>query len=703
MTTKRVFISYKREDRPRVKDLAENLEEVGLQVWYDKSIRVGDHWWDTILEQIEQCDVFVFAISQLALRSIPCQREREYAAALGKPFLLIQVGELTAIPNEYATIQFGDFRTDNPRVLTGLIGAINRTPLVPPALDLVPRPAAPIAPLDEIAATLDVEADLDFKDQLAILYRLKAAVDDPSTKTRALELIAVLLQKTLFVPIQTDCRAILDANTPAPVPPARPRPVLPLIGAVLVALVVLGISALIFAAANPPKATPTIGLLTTNTSLPVATTAVALLPATSIPASATTLPSKSPRPTETVTATLKSTLPPTPVPPTLSVGIEANRNVDIATPTSAPPTAETLLSIEQLAAQTDVAETATAVFNETQTATQWTRTPTVTFTPTITRTPTPDLNASLVAFRTQQTATVAAQKQANQTATATRWTRTPTSTFTPSATFTPSNTPTPTLIPAGATLTPTVYARTTIKDIPFVYVPRGCFQMGSDSNYDSEKPQHEVCLTQGFYIGEFEITNAQFTAYEKATGKNRASVTDSCKGASNADNQPVVCVAWTEADAYARWLGTSCQLPSEAQWEYAARSPANLIYPWGNQYEAGRANIDEVNSKIVGGKYLQKTSPVGSYPGGQSWIGAQDMAGNVWEWVNDWYGSSYYANRPKPDNNPTGPTSGSSRALRGGSWNFNSDIARAAFRSNFDPDYRNYNLGFRVVCSAPVA
>lgn len=189
---KKVFLSYKREDRPRVKDLAENLRHAGFEVWYDESIQLGDHWWEAILDKIEACDVFVFALSQPALRSIPCQREREYAVALGKPILLIQVGTVNAVPVEYATVQYEDFSKGNPRTLLRLIGGINNEPENQPTNPNAVRPLAPIAPVEEIAATLDTQADLDFNDQAAIFYNLKKLTTDPQVRGRALELVNVL-------------------------------------------------------------------------------------------------------------------------------------------------------------------------------------------------------------------------------------------------------------------------------------------------------------------------------------------------------------------------------------------------------------------------------------------------------------------------------------------------------------------------------
>jgi formylglycine-generating enzyme required for sulfatase activity len=212
-----------------------------------------------------------------------------------------------------------------------------------------------------------------------------------------------------------------------------------------------------------------------------------------------------------------------------------------------------------------------------------------------------------------------------------------------------------------------------------VLVPAGAFLMGSD-DADDEKPRHQVVL-DGFYIEVYEVTNALYKQFVQATG--RVAAASSKDQRVNPDAQPVVGVSWHDADAYCRWAGK--RLPTEAEWEKAARGTDGRKYPWGDQWDASRANSAE------GG--LGKTSPVGSYPAGVGPYGAHDMAGNVREWVADWYEAEYY--KRSPERNPKGPDSGLMRVLRGGSWYYGPVYLRAAGRYDLTPDFRNDGIGFR--------
>jgi len=232
--------------------------------------------------------------------------------------------------------------------------------------------------------------------------------------------------------------------------------------------------------------------------------------------------------------------------------------------------------------------------------------------------------------------------------------------------------------------------------------------------YTAEYFQRAVSLTSGYWIDQYEVTTAAFEAFVLDAGYTQRELWSAdgwrWKGQRTAPNDrgcpsdlllptyPRACITWYEADAYARWRGGS--LPTEAQWEYAARGTMGQIYPWGSTPDQVRFNFCDVNcanlwrDRTVDDRY-SRTAPVGSYPTGKSWIGAHDMAGNVWEWTSDWYAAKYH----QSDNNvnPIGAIKGIEKTLRGGSWNMPALFSRTAYRDGVLPDSWSSIIGVRVV------
>lgn len=257
--------------------------------------------------------------------------------------------------------------------------------------------------------------------------------------------------------------------------------------------------------------------------------------------------------------------------------------------------------------------------------------------------------------------------------------------------------PAATPIPAGSAVNwqPVVQE---IGGIPVVRVPSGCFMMGSADGGGDETPVHRVCLS-AFWIGQKELTNAQYRRCVEAGACDPPGYTMYYADSAYAGD-PVVSVLWSQARQYAAWLsettGLAWSLPTEAQWEYAARGPEGRDYPWGD----GDPTCDRVH---IGGCEAH-AAPVGpdQRASGASWVGALDLSGNMWEWVADWYGAEYYGTLADGVWDPVGPAAGDNRVVRGGSWHSNLNWARGASRYHGNPDSSSFDLGFRVVVAAPV-
>ncbi|MDR2301742.1 MAG: formylglycine-generating enzyme family protein [Deltaproteobacteria bacterium] len=221
----------------------------------------------------------------------------------------------------------------------------------------------------------------------------------------------------------------------------------------------------------------------------------------------------------------------------------------------------------------------------------------------------------------------------------------------------------------------------------FILITSGSFTMGADKNFedagDDETPQHRVTISKPFYLGKYEVTQAQWTA---VMGNNPSNF----KGRSN----PVEQVSWHDAQEFIKRLNAKeghnrYRLPTEAKWEYAARAGSTGAYSFGDDADdLGRYAWYEGNSG-------QKPHPVGQKEP-NAW-GLYDMPGNVWKWVRDWYGERYYSNSPGSD--PTGPSSGSGRVTRGGAWNYTAWACRCASRGTAPPEYHFKDICLRLALS----
>ena len=250
-------------------------------------------------------------------------------------------------------------------------------------------------------------------------------------------------------------------------------------------------------------------------------------------------------------------------------------------------------------------------------------------------------------------------------------------------------------LPFRVSLVPLQAPRTVSSEIdyagPMILIPAGEFIMGDDNHLSEEKPAHKVTLPD-YYIDKFEVTNEQYQKFCKATNRKLPAVPWWDESYLSKPNMPVVGVSFADADAYAKWVGK--RLPSEAEWEKAASwgptGGQKRMWPWGNTAEKGRSTLN-----------AQSPTPVGSYPSGASAYGVHDMAGNVFEWVNDLY-------QAYPNNNTTNPNFGSvNRVVRGGSFRSDDTDARTTRRMYAQPQFtaaeqkeRSWLIGFRCVVLA---
>lgn len=403
-----------------------------------------------------------------------------------------------------------------------------------------------------------------------------------------------------------------------------------------------------------PSATPTASATATPSPTPTATvtptetstpTETATLRPGVTPPTATPTHTLTPTPTSTRTPTLLPTATPTKTP------VPTRTPTRRPTPTVTPTSRRTLNSPDRTA----TASMATVIAFQSRTST-----------PTPSHTPTPNRTATTV-FATAQAIAVVDAATATAVAQMARYVATAEA------------------IGSDIAINP-------MDGAVYLYVPAGEFSMGSMSGNSAEQPVHTVYL-DGYWIMRTEVTNAQ---YRRCVSAGACSAPGNSRWSDeNYAQHPVTDVYWQQAVDYATWVGG--RLPTDAEWEKACRGVDQRIYPWGN---------DAPSSSLANyGENVGDTTAVGTYVFGTSFYGLVDMAGNVWEWTADWYGEGYYAS--SPTNNPTGPSSGENRVLRGGSFaNFGGyDVWRCAYRVGSSPigrigdrpDFRNFNFGFRVV------
>ena len=229
--------------------------------------------------------------------------------------------------------------------------------------------------------------------------------------------------------------------------------------------------------------------------------------------------------------------------------------------------------------------------------------------------------------------------------------------------------------------------------IELLPVPAGEFRMGADAPAGSPDPEDyapvHVVRVASFWMGRYPVTREEYARFTQATG--RAAPGHWAHELFNRPGSPVIGVSHADAAAFCAWAGG--RLPTEAEWEYAARGGDARRYPWGNEEPDPKRAVFHLDVGFGG------TQPVGSAQAGASPFGIEELAGNVFEWCADWYDAGYYASGPRE--NPAGPAGGEERVIRGGAWISLPDACRTYARAKFPPASRSTLIGFRLVRTAP--
>ncbi len=237
---------------------------------------------------------------------------------------------------------------------------------------------------------------------------------------------------------------------------------------------------------------------------------------------------------------------------------------------------------------------------------------------------------------------------------------------------------------------------------PLVLISAGAFTMGSNDGLPNERPEHTATL-DAYYIDQYEVTAGRYQKFVESAGRNMPPAQDD-EAAQSVSDYPAVGMSWTAAAAYCKWVGR--RLPTEAEWEKAARGTDGRRYPWGHMqpfvdianYNRGLWVSESITLVPVNGGVEGMSVRHGLKEGGKSPYGLYHMAGNAAEWVADWYDREFYLKAP--EKNPTGPAAGEKRVIRGGSWADLPTALRVSARFSAEPDFEDRTIGFRCAMDA---
>lgn len=631
-TMAKIFISYDRASKDIVEHLVQDLRDDDHEIWFDQHLTGGQKWWDNILSEIRQCEIFVAALTAAFLESKPCQRELKYATDLQRNVLPVRLSDKVlpaSLPPNLSELQWVDYCQRNIEALKSLQRTLRRLPKAPPLPDPLPdAPPAPISLISRLREKIDSDS-LTRQDQIQLVFELRQQFRSGDTAKEITDLLQRLKKRDdLFATVSQDIDDLLrdiDVSQPRNSPvdkPELPEPV---------------------KRNEPPK--------------PPQDTAI-ILPGPPPASQHTAPPGREPprRPTGTAAASGEAKPHPPASSPQLARGLRI----------------ETRLALAGIGLAVAVILPGIYFYMGSGKKPEQ---------------PEPSFGARLPSFElAPPNLPAAAPAPSNRAATK----LSPLNAAKPAAEPAPSNLAVAESSPNAAT--PGSEFTDCANNCPaMIVVPAGKFLMGSPKNetgrYDGEGPQHEVTIAKPFAVSKFVVTFAQWDACAAAGACPKV------KDEWGRGQMPVINVSWDEAKKYVAWLsrltGKAYRLLTEAEWEYAARAgTATRIY-WGDDIGKNNANCNGCGSKWDN----KQTAPVGSFQ--PNAFGLYDMAGNVLEWVEDvWHDN--YNGAPTDGSAWVQGGDESHRVVRGGSWLDNPQDLRAADRYRSSTDGRSINLGFRV-------
>ena len=634
-----IFLSYARDDAKLAQALVRDLRDLGSTVWLDEETSGGQDWWNLILEQIRACDVFVYALSQASLDSLACTRELTYAVALGKPVLPIWVAsdELRRrAPSTLAKIQYVDYRARTSETSLRLARALNHLPPASSLPEPLPeQPEAPPANMDQFAALISGDAPLNAEMQSHLARELKRNLTDTSLTKDVREQLARLRNRPdLLARIAQEIDEIWRVTRPN-----SWRTVLLTIG---ITVICLGLAAFAFRDALLALVSQerNQAFLTLDTQYNALQQEVDELRKNELELQAKIDKSEEYIKTiENQRLDNKSALKKALADVQTSQMFRTQYDVLKKERDSLHQHVSTLQT--RINAANKRVEAMEAEHIQDQKALR-------------------EEKATRGRLRKERDK-LRARVSALEAKLKTNETRTP-------------KKPTSDL--------PKSYTNSI--GMKFVLIPHGTFEMGSNNGPDNEKPMHRVTLSQPFYLGKYEVTQAQWQA---VMGKNPSENTGD-------PSLPVEKVSWNDVQDFIKKLnakegGNAYRLPTEAEWEYAARAGTTTVYSFGD--DPGLLKEYGWYDDNSG----RKTHPIGRLKA-NPW-GLYDMHGNVLEWVADWYVSYLPDHQTDPKSSPNG----SSRVVRGGSFGDSPELLRSTRRAGVGPVGRYWIIGFRCVRVPP--